>query len=145
MRRRKLLSLFLSLCLCLSLLPTAVLAEDVQTEPLTEVAVTFPAPKAGENISEAMKAASGNADSGLTLYLTGPALWKQGEEPDKLDENAVYAEGNTYLLNFTFYTQKPITDETVLTCNGKPITRYADYRRRAKKTAANFSCPSVWR
>ena len=47
MRRRKLLSLFLSLCLCLSLLPTAVLAEDVQTEPLTEVAVTFPAPKAG--------------------------------------------------------------------------------------------------
>ena len=128
MRRRKLLSLFLSLCLCLSLLPTAVLAEDVQTEPLTEVAVTFPAPKAGENISEAMKAASGNADSGLTLYLTGPALWKQGEEPDKLDENAVYAEGNTYLLNFTFYTQKPITDETVLTCNGKPITRYADYR-----------------
>ena len=128
MRRRKLLSLFLSLCLCLSLLPTAVLAEDVQAEPLTEVAVTFPAPKAGENISEAMKAASGNADSGLTLYLTGPALWKQGEEPDKLDENAVYAEGNTYLLNFTFYTQKPITDETVLTCNGKPITRYADYR-----------------
>ena len=128
MRRRKLLSLFLSLCLCLSLLPTAALAEDGQTEPLTEVAVTFPAPKAGENISEAMKAASGNADSGLTLYLTGPALWKQGEEPDKLDENAVYAEGNTYLLNFTFYTQKPITDETVLTCNGKPITRYADYR-----------------
>ncbi len=35
----------------------------------------------GENISKAMKAASGNADSGLTLYLTGPALWKQGEEP----------------------------------------------------------------
>lgn len=132
MRRRKLLSLFLSLCLCLSLLPTAVLAEDVQAEPLTEVAVTFPAPKAGENISEAMKAASGNADSGLTLYLTGPALWKQGEEPDKLDENAVYAEGNTYLLNFTFYTQKPITDETVLTCNGKPITRYADYRALAE-------------
>ena len=97
-------------------------------QALTNVAITFPAPKAGENISEAMKAASGNADSGLTLYLTGPALWKQGEEPDKLDENAVYAEGNTYLLNFTFYTQKPITDETVLTCNGKPITRYADYR-----------------
>lgn len=96
-------------------------------QALTNVAITFPAPKAGENISEAMKAASGNTDSGLTLYLTGPALWKQGEEPDKLDENAVYAEGNTYLLNFTFYTQKPITDETVLTCNGKPVARYADY------------------
>ena len=96
-------------------------------QALTNVAITFPAPKAGENISEAMKTASGDADSGLTLYLTGPTLWKQGEEPDKLDENAVYAEGNTYLLNFTFYTQKPITDETVLTCNGKPITLYADY------------------
>ena len=41
MRRRKLLSLFLSLCLCLSLLPTAALAEDVQTEPLTEAADTL--------------------------------------------------------------------------------------------------------
>ena len=97
-------------------------------QALASVNITFPAPKAGENISKAMKAASGNADSGLTLYLTGPALWKQGEEPDKLDENAAYAEGNTYLLNFTFYTQKPITDETVLTYNGKPITRYADYQ-----------------
>ena len=97
-------------------------------QALASVNITFPAPKAGENISKAMKAASGNADSGLTLYLTGPALWKQGEEPDKLDENAAYAEGNTYLLNFTFYTQKPIIDETVLTYNGKPITRYADYQ-----------------
>ena len=97
-------------------------------QALTNVAITFPTPKVGDNISEAMKTASGDADSGLTLYLTGPTLWTQGEEPDKLDENAVYAEGNTYLLNFTFYTQKPITDETVLTCNGKPITHYADYQ-----------------
>ena len=52
MRRRKLLSLFLSLCLCLSLLPTAALAEDVQPEPLTEVSVTFPAPQAGDRIIE---------------------------------------------------------------------------------------------
>ena len=96
-------------------------------QALTNVAITFPAPKAGENISKAMKAASGDADSGLTLYLTGPALWKQGEKPDKLDENAAYVEGNTYLLNFTFYTQKPITEDTVLTCNGKPVVRYADY------------------
>ena len=96
-------------------------------QALTNVAITFPAPKAGENISKAMKAASGDADSGLTLYLTGPALWKQGEKPDKLDENAAYVEGNTYLLNFTFYTQKPITEDTVLTCNGKPVARYADY------------------
>ena len=92
----------------------------------SSVDITFPAPEAGKPVGDG-SAVSANADSGLTLYLFGPALWKQGEEPDKLDENAAYAEGNTYLLNFTFYTQKPITDETVLTFNGKPITRYADY------------------
>ena len=95
-------------------------------QALTNVAITFPTPEAGKPVGDG-SAVSANADSGLTLYLFGPALWKQGEEPDKLDENAAYAEGNTYLLNFTFYTQKPITDETVLTYNGKPITRYADY------------------
>ncbi len=104
-------------------------------QALTNVAITFPAPEAGENISEAMKAASGNADSGLTLYLTGPALWKQGEEPDKLDENAVYAKDNIYLLNFTFYTQKPITAETAVTFNGHPVTLYTDYA--AFETAAS--------
>ena len=96
-------------------------------QALTNVAITFPTPEAGKPVGDG-SAVSANADSGLTLYLFGPALWKQGEEPDKLDENAAYAEGNTYLLNFTFYTQKPITDETVLTYNGKPITRYADYQ-----------------
>ena len=75
MRRRKLLSLFLSLCLCLSLLPTAVLAEDVQTEPLTEVAVTFPAPKAGDKIIEKIWEA---AASGLNFALAGRGLWKNG-------------------------------------------------------------------
>ena len=96
-------------------------------QALSNVAITFPTPEAGKPVGDG-SAVSANADSGLTLYLFGPALWKQGEEPDKLDENAAYAEGNTYLLNFTFYTQKPITDETVLTYNGKPITRYADYQ-----------------
>ena len=96
-------------------------------QALTNVAITFPTPEAGKPVGDG-SAVSANADSGLTLYLFGPALWKQGEEPDKLDENAAYAEGNTYLLNFTFYTQKPITDETVLTYNGKPIMRYADYQ-----------------
>ena len=130
--KKRLFSILLTLCMALTLLPTTVFAEGGTEEPsaqaLTSVNITFPTPKAGENISEAMKDASGDVDSGLTLYLTGPALWKQGEEPDKLDENAAYAEGNTYLLNFTFYTQKPITDETVLTCNGNPITRYADFQ-----------------
>ncbi|MEI3506363.1 MAG: hypothetical protein V8Q32_02435 [Anaerotignum faecicola] len=65
----------------------------------------------------------------MNLYLFGSALWKkQGEERDKLDKNAAYAEGNIYLLNFTFYTQKPITENTALTCNGNPITRYEDHQ-----------------
>ena len=105
---------------------TGAIAEGAPAQALTSVDITFPAPEAGKPVGDG-SAVSANADSGLTLYLFGPALWKQGEEPDKLDENAAYAEGNTYLLNFTFYTQKPITDETVLTYNGKPITRYADY------------------
>ena len=105
---------------------TGAIAEGAPAQALTSVDITFPAPEAGKPVGDG-SAVSANADSGLTLYLFGPALWKQGEEPDKLDENAAYAEGNTYLLNFTFYTQKPITDETVLTFNGKPITRYADY------------------
>ena len=97
-------------------------------QALTNAKITFPAPKEGKNISEAMKTASGDADSGLTLYLTGPALWTQGQRPDKLEEDATYAEGNIYLLNFTFYTQKPITEETALTCNGESVARYADYQ-----------------
>jgi uncharacterized repeat protein (TIGR02543 family) len=105
---------------------TGAIAEGAPAQALTSVDITFPAPEADKPVGDG-SAVSANADSGLTLYLFGPALWKQGEEPDKLDENATYAEGNTYLLNFTFYTQKPITDETVLTYNGKPITRYADY------------------
>ena len=106
---------------------TGAIAEGAPAQALTSVDITFPTPEAGKPVGDG-SAVSANADSGLTLYLFGPALWKQGEEPDKLDENAAYAEGNTYLLNFTFYTQKPITDETVLTYNGKPITRYADYQ-----------------
>ena len=50
----------------------------------------------------------------------------------KIERRGRYAEDSTYLLQFTFYTQKPITDETVLTCNGKPITRYADYQALTK-------------
>ena len=129
--KKRILSILLSLCMVLCLVPTAAFAEgneDTPAQALTSVAITFPAPKAGENISKTKKAASGDADSGLNLYLFGSALWKkQGEEPDKLDENAAYAEGNIYLLNFTFYTQKPITENTALTCNGNPITRYPDY------------------
>ena len=177
--KKRLWSFFLTLVLCLTLLPTTVFAESgteessactcetactaesmntdcpvcgsedalpencrkyaapvngeesvtgTSAQALTNAEITFPAPKEGKNISEAMKTASGDADSGLTLYLTGPALWTQGQRPDKLDEDATYAEGNIYLLNFTFYTQKPITEETALTCNGESVARYADYQ-----------------
>ena len=128
--KKRILSILLTLCMVLCLMPTAAFAEgneDTPMQALTNVAITFPAPKAGENITEAMKAATANADSGLNLYLFGPALWKQDVNHQKLKADDTYQNDSIYLLNFTFYTQKPITDETVLTCNGNPITRYPDY------------------
>ena len=129
--KKRILSILLTLCMVLCLMPTAVFAEgneDTPTQALTNVAITFPAPKAGENITEAMKAASANADSGLNLYLFGPALWKQDGNHQKLKADDTYQKDSIYLLNFTFYTQKPITENTALTCNGNPITRYADHQ-----------------
>ena len=129
--KKRILSILLALCMVLCLMPTAVFAEgneDMPTQALTNVAITFPAPKAGENITEAMKAASANADSGLNLYLFGPALWKQDGNHQKLKADDTYQKDSIYLLNFTFYTQKPITENTALTCNGNPITRYADHQ-----------------
>ena len=95
-------------------------------QALTNVAITFHAPEAGKPIGDG-STVSADADTGLTLYQFGPVLWQQDGNHQKLNAEDIYAEDSTYLLQFTFYTQKPITDETVLTCNGKPITRYADY------------------
>ena len=128
--KKRILSILLSLCMVLCLVPTAAFAEgneDTPTQALTSVDITFPKPEEGKKIGDG-SAASANADSGLTLYLFGPALWQQGSEPKKLKADDTYQKDSIYLLNFTFYTQKPITDETALTFNGNPITRYADYQ-----------------
>ena len=128
--KKRILSILLTLCMVLCLMPTAVFAEgneDTPTQALTSVDITFPKPEEGKKIGDG-SAASANADSGLTLYLFGPALWQQGSEPKKLKADDTYQKDSIYLLNFTFYTQKPITDETALTFNGNPITRYADYQ-----------------
>ena len=127
--KKRILSILLTLCMVLCLMPTAVFAEDNEdapTQALTNVDITFPKPEEGKKIGNGSEA-SANADSGLNLYLFGPALWQQGSEPKKLKADDTYQKDSIYLLNFTFYTQKPITDETVLTCNGNPITRYPDY------------------
>ena len=127
--KKRILSILLTLCMVLCLMPTAAFAEgneDTPMQALTSVDITFPKPEEGKKIGDG-SAASANADSGLNLYLFGPALWKQGSEPKKLEADDTYQKDSIYLLNFTFYTQKPITDETVLTCNGNPITRYPDY------------------
>ena len=127
--KKRILSILLALCMVLCLMPTAAFAEDNEDTPaqaLTNVDITFPKPEEGKKIGDG-SAASANADSGLTLYLFGPALWQQGSEPKKLKADDTYQKDSIYLLNFTFYTQKPITDETALTFNGNPITRYADY------------------
>ena len=128
--KKRILSILLTLCMVLCLMPTAAFAEgneDTPTQALTNVDITFPKPEEGKEVGDG-SAASANADSGLTLYLFGPALWQQGSEPKKLKADDTYQKDSIYLLNFTFYTQKPITDETALTFNGNPITRYADYQ-----------------
>ena len=127
--KKRILSILLTLCMVLCLVPTAAFAEDNEdapTQALTNVDITFPKPEEGKKIGNGSEA-SANADSGLNLYLFGPALWQQDGKPKKLNADDTYEKDNIYLLNFTFYTQKPITDETVLTFNGNPITRYPDY------------------
>ena len=64
--KKRILSILLTLCMVLCLMPTAAFAEgneDTPMQALTNVAITFPAPKAGENITEAMKAASANVNT----------------------------------------------------------------------------------
>ena len=132
--KKRILSILLTLCMVLCLVPTAAFAEDNEDTPaqaLANVDITFPKPEEGKKIGDG-SAASANADSGLTLYLFGPALWQQGSEPKKLKADDTYQKDSIYLLNFTFYTQKPITDETALTFNGNPITRYEDYQALAE-------------
>ena len=127
--KKRILSILLTLCMVLCLMPTAAFAEDNEDAPvqaLTSVNITFPKPEEGKKIGDGSEA-SADADSGLTLYLFGPALWQQDGKPKKLKADNTYEKDSIYLLNFTFYTQKPITDETFLTFNGNPITRYADY------------------
>ena len=128
--KKRILSILLTLCMVLCLMPTAVFAEgneDTPAQALANVDITFPKPEEGKKIGDGSEA-SADADSGLTFYLFGPALWQQDGKPKKLKAEDTYQKDSIYLLNFTFYTQKPITDETVLTFNGNPIARYADYQ-----------------
>ena len=123
--KKRILSILLTLCMVLCLMPTAVFAdgnEDTPTQALTSVDITFPKPEEGKKIGDGSAASA----SGLTFLEFGPALWQQDGEPKKLKTNDTYQKDNIYLLYFAFYTQKPITDETVLTCNGNPITLCAD-------------------
>ena len=123
--KKRILSILLTLCMVLCLMPTAAFAEgneDTPMQALTSVDITFPKPEEGKKIGDGSAASA----SGLTFLEFGPALWQQDGEPKKLKADNTYEKDNIYLLYFAFYTQKPITDETALTCNGNPIKRYAD-------------------
>ena len=125
--KKRILSILLTLCMVLCLMPTAVFAEgneDTPTQALANVDITFPKPEEGKKIGDGSAASA----SDLTFLDFGPALWQQGSEPKKLNAEDTYQKDSIYLLNFTFYTQKPITENTALTCNGNPITRYADHQ-----------------
>ena len=129
--KKRILSILLTLCMVLCLMPTAVFAEgneDTPTQALTSVDITFPKPEEGKKIGDGSAASA----SGLTFLEFGPALWQQDGEPKKLKADDTYEKDNIYLLYFAFYTQKPITDETDLTFNGNPITRYEDYQALAE-------------
>ena len=70
--KKRILSILLTLCMVLCLMPTAVFAEgneDTPTQALTNVAITFPAPKAGENISETKNAACGQRLEPLSVWF----------------------------------------------------------------------------
>ena len=123
--KKRILSILLTLCMVLCLMPTAAFAEgneDTPMQALTSVDITFPKPEEGKKIGDGSAASA----SGLTFLEFGPALWQQDGEPKKLNADDTYEKDNIYLLYFAFYTQKPITDETALTFNGNPITRYED-------------------
>ena len=125
--KKRILSILLTLCMVLCLMPTAAFAEgneDTPMQALTSVDITFPKPEEGKKIGDGSAASA----SGLTFLEFGPALWQQDGEPKKLKADDTYEKDNIYLLYFAFYTQKPITDETALTFNGNPITRYEDYQ-----------------
>ena len=129
--KKRILSILLTLCMVLCLMPTAVFAEgneDTPTQALTSVDITFPKLEEGKKIGDGSAASA----SGLTFLEFGPALWQQDGEPKKLKADDTYEKDNIYLLYFAFYTQKPITDETALTFNGNPITRYEDYQALAE-------------
>ena len=119
--KKRLFSILTALCLCLSLLPTAALAEDVQPEPLTEVSVTFPAPKVGEKIRSNIEQATAQPNTGSlprkdSLY----ALWEDGERKELI--NASYEKGRTYMLTFIFRTDASLDALAAVTCNGQPVT-----------------------
>ena len=123
--KKRILSILLTLCMVLCLMPTAVFAEDNEDTPaqaLANVDITFPKPEEGKKIGDGSAASA----SDLTFLDFGPALWQQGSEPKKLNAEDTYQKDSIYLLYFAFYTQKPITENTALTFNGNPIKRYAD-------------------
>ena len=129
--KKRILSILLTLCMVLCLMPTAAFAEDNEDTPaqaLANVDITFPKPEEGKKIGDGSAASA----SDLTFLDFGPALWQQDGEPKKLKADDTYEKDNIYLLYFAFYTQKPITDETALTFNGNPITRYEDYQALAE-------------
>lgn len=118
--KKRLFSILTALCLCLSLLPTAALAEDVQPEPLTEVAVTFSAPKAGDKIRDSINTATANTDS-LTRRFPTYSLWENGTSREP-ESGAVYEKGCAYKMLFHFETDASLDALAAVTCNGQPVT-----------------------
>ena len=91
-------------------------------QALTNATINFPAPKAGDRIIEKIWEA---AASGLNFASADRGLWKNGKLTELGPDN-VYEEGSTYLLEFRFYAETPLTGLETVTCNGQPFTLLAD-------------------
>ena len=104
--------------------------EDTPAQALANVNITFPKPEEGKKIGDG-SAASANADSGLNLYLFGPALWKQDGNHQKLKADDTYQKGPHLSAEFhLLHAEAHHRECCPLTCNGSPTTALCGPFRR---------------
>lgn len=151
--RKRLLSILTALCLCLTLLPGTVLANEesgavlveeggeaeTAVSPYSEVTITAHQPLKHAPVLGTLDASA--TDETVTPYL-GMAFYKgmsgvaeitdltayQAGEADSLrpieDQGEKYTPGKLYQLQLTFYTPMLLTGDVSFACNRRPVTVY---------------------
>ena len=151
--KKRLLSILTALCLCLTLLPGTVLANEgsgavlaeeggeaeTAVSPYSEVTITAHQPLKHAPVLGTLDASA--TDETVTPYL-GMAFYKgmsgvaeitdltayQAGEADSLrpieDQGEKYTPGKLYQLQLTFYTPMLLTGDVSFACNRRPVTVY---------------------